>query len=180
LRLIDTELIELEVEKHQAIQKAEVYKIVARDSTSFRGILGIRIRHREPAIRVMSGGGNYYLDKYGEKIPVSTNYSANVLVATGNFSEEYARQELLPFVMFINDNPFWKAQIKQIHIDVNGEILLTPLVGDQIIELGSLKDYPEKLRNMKAFYEQVLVQNNWDKYRLISVKYKNQVIAKKR
>jgi cell division protein FtsQ len=180
LRLVDTEMIELEIEKHQAIHKAEVYKIVARDSTSYNGVLGIRIRHREPVLRVMSTGGNYYLDKYGEKIPVSTNYSANVLVATGNFSVEYARQELLPFVMFIDNNPFWKAQIKQIHIDGDGEILLTPLVGDQIIELGSLKDFPEKLRNMKAFYEQVLVQNNWDKYRLISVKYKNQVIAKKR
>ncbi len=180
LRLIDTEWIELEVEKHKAIQKAEVYKILTRDSTSFNGTLAIRIRHREPALRVMSSGGNYYLDKDGEKIPVSTSYSANVLVATGNFSEEYARQELLPFVTFINDNPFWKAQIKQIHIDKNGDILLTPLVGDQIIELGSLKDFPEKLRNMKAFYEQVLAQNNWDKYRLISLKYKNQVIAKKR
>jgi cell division protein FtsQ len=180
MRMIDTELIELEVEKHQAIQKAEVYKILARDSTSFNGMLGIRIRHREPALRVMSSGGSYYLDKDGEKIPVSTSYSANVLVATGNFSEAYARQELLPFVAFINENPFWKAQIKQIHIDGNGDILLTPLVGDQIIELGSLKDFPEKLRNMKAFYEQVLVQNNWNKYRLISLKYKNQVIAKKR
>jgi len=180
MRLVDTEMIELEVEKHQAIHKAEVYKVVARDSTSYSGILGIRIRHREPALRVMSAGGNYYLDKYGEKIPVSVNYSANVLVATGDFSVEYARQELLPFVKFIDDNPFWKAQIKQIHIDGNEEILLTPLVGDQIIELGSLNNFPEKLRNMKAFYEQVLVQNNWDKYRLISVKYKNQVIAKKR
>jgi cell division protein FtsQ len=180
LRLINTELIELEVEKHQAIEKAEVYKILARDSTSYRGILGIRIRHREPVLRVMSAGGNYYLDKHGEKIPVSTSYSANVLVATGNFSEEFARQELLPFVQYIDDNPFWKAQIKQLHIDGKGEILLVPLVGDQIIEMGSLKDFPEKLRNMRAFYEQVLVQNNWNKYKMISVKYKNQVIAKKR
>jgi cell division protein FtsQ len=180
LRLIDTELIEREVEKHQAIHRADVYKVVTRDSTSYRGVLGIRIRHREPVLRIMSHGGNYYLDKYGEKIPVSTSYSANVLVATGNFSEEYARQELLPFVKFIDDNPFWKAQLKQIHIDGKSEILLTPLVGDQIIELGSLKDFPEKLRNMKAFYEQVLVQNNWDKYKVISVKDKNQVIAKKR
>jgi len=33
---------------------------------------------------------------------------------------------------------------------------------------------------VKAFYEQVMAQNNWNKYEQISVKYKNQVIAKKK
>lgn len=180
LRLINTEVIEEEVEKHKAIHKVEVYKVVAKDTASYKGVIGIRVKHREPVLRAMSSHGSYYLDKHGEKIPVSTNYSANVLTVTGNFSEEFARQELLPFVLFLYDSPFWKAQIKQVHVDGKGEILLTPLVGDQIIELGHLKDYPEKLRNMKAFYEQVLAHNNWDKYRFVSVKYKNQVIAKKR
>jgi cell division protein FtsQ len=180
LKYIDAELIEKEVEKHQAIHKAEVYKVVVRDSISYSGILGIRIRHREPVMRIMSAGGNYYLDKWGEKIPVSINYSANVLVSTGSFTEEFARKELLPFVLYLNEDPFWSAQVKQIHVDTSGEILLTPLVGDHIIEFGSLNNYHEKLRNMKAFYEQVMAQNNWEKYGRISVKYKDQVIAKKR
>jgi cell division protein FtsQ len=54
------------------------------------------------------------------------------------------------------------------------------LVGDHLIEMGSLDNYQEKLRNMKAFYEQVITRNNWDTYGKISLKYKNQVIAIKR
>lgn len=180
LREINTELIEKEIEKHQAVLNAEVFKVVARDSSSYKGILGVRVKHREPVLRVMSSSGTYYLDRTGTQVPVSSGYTANVLVASGYFSEDYAKEQLLPFVLFLEENPFWKAQIEQIHVEQNGNILVTPLVGDHLIELGSLDDYQEKLRNMKAFYEQVLVQNNWEKYEKISVKYKNQVIAKKK
>jgi cell division protein FtsQ len=180
LKRINADKIEREIEKHQAIERAEVFKMITADTIGYSGILGVRIRHREPVVRIMSGNEKYYLDESGEKIPVSSSYTANVLVATGDFSEAYARTELLPFVLYLNSNLFWRAQIEQIHIDANGEIVLIPLVGDQVIELGSIKDYQEKLRNLKAFYQQVLANNNWNKYQRISLKYKNQVVAKKR
>jgi len=128
----------------------------------------------------MSSEGRYYLDRNGEAIPTSANYTANVLVATGYFSEQFAKTQLLPFVLFIEENLFWKAQVEQVHVEQNGDVLLTPLVGDHIIEMGSLEDYPQKLRNMKAFYQQIMAGNNWNMYQKLSVKYKNQVIAKKR
>lgn len=177
---INAEVIEKAVEENPAILKAEVYKVVAKDTTSFKGIVTVRVKHRRPVVRVMSESGIYYLDKFGDKIPISTSYTANVLVATGAFSEKYARQQLLPFVLFVENDDFWKAQIKQVHVEKSGDVILTPLVGDQIIELGKLAGFQEKLRNMKAFYNQVLANNNWDKYKRISLKFKNQVVAKKR
>lgn len=180
LRQINAEHVEKEIEKHQAILKAEVYKVIARDTGSYTGILGVRVRHREPVMRVMSQDGSYYMDRTGEKIPVSDRYAARVLVATGYFTEEYARRELLPFVLFIGKDSFWQAQLEQIFVEQDGNVLLTPLFGDHVLELGALEDYPEKLRNMKAFYEQVVAKNNWNKYEQISVKFKNQIIAKKR
>lgn len=180
LRAINAERIEKEIEKHQAILNAEVFKVVAEDSISFKGILGVRVKHREPVLRIMSSSGTYYLDKTGAQIPISPSYTANVLVATGYFSEDFAKKQLLPFALHLEENPFWKAQIEQVHVEQDGNVVLTPLVGDHLIELGSMENIGEKLRNMKAFYEQVLVRNNWDKYHTISVKYKNQVIAKKK
>ncbi|MFW6290182.1 MAG: cell division protein FtsQ/DivIB [Mariniphaga sp.] len=180
LKQINTDSIEKEVKKHPAIAGAEVFKVITSDSTAYSGILGVRVKHREPVVRVMSATGKYYLDAEGEKIPLSSGYTANVLVATGDFSEEYARSEILPFVLYLNNSTFWKAQIEQVHVEKDGGVFLTPLIGDQLIEMGSVENYPEKLRNLKAFYEQVLAQNNWDKYNTISLKYKNQVIAKKR
>ena len=178
LRQINAHSIEKEIEKHQAILKAEVYKVFAKDSMVYKGMLGVRIWHREPVMRVMSSEGSYYLDKTGEKVPVSDRYAARVLVVTGYFSENFARGKLLSFVLFLKQDPFWNAQIEQVYVDQNSNLLLTPLFGDHIIELGYLEDFAVKLRNVKAFYEQVMVQNNWDKYEKISVKYKDQVIAK--
>jgi cell division protein FtsQ len=143
-------------------------------------VLTVKVKHRKPVVRIVSDNGNYYLDNEGDKIPVSTQYTANVLAATGKISEKFAVDELLPFVLFLGNDEFWEAQVEQIHIENNGDVLLIPLVGDQIIELGKLDNYEEKLRNMRAFYDQVLAANNWDKYKSVSLKYTNQVIAKKR
>lgn len=177
---INAEVIEKEVEKNPAVLKAEVFKVVAKDTVSYKGILTVRVKHRRPVVRVMSDSESYFLDRFGDKIPISSSYTANVLVATGYFSEKYAKEKLLPFVRFIENDEFWKAQIEQVHVEKNGDVILTPLVGDQIIELGKMEDFSVKLRNMKAFYSQVLANNNWDKYEKISLKFKNQVVAKKR
>ena len=180
LNRINSEIIEAAVEKHQAILNAEVYKVMAKDTSSYKGVLVVKVKHREPVVRVMCNSGNYYLDEFGGKIPISVNYTANVLVATGSYSEKYATEKLLPFILFIENDEFWKAQIEQVHIEKNGEVLLTPLVGEHIIEFGELDDYQKKLQKMKAFYEQVLAKNNWNKYKTVSLKYNNQVIAKRR
>lgn len=176
---INSEIIETQVEKHQAIQKAEVYKIIKNDNGTYNGILVVKVKHRKPVLRVMSQMGSYYLDKYGKRVPVSSNYTANVLVATGYFTEKFAKEQLLPFVLFVEDDDFWKAQIEQIHVEKGGDVLITPLVGEHIIELGDFDNYEAKLRKMRAFYDQVLVKNSWNKYKTISLKYNNQVIAKR-
>jgi cell division protein FtsQ len=180
LSQINGEKIEDVVEKHPAVYKAEVYKVLVKDSSSYKGILTVRVKHRRPVVRVISNSGSYYLDEFGDKIPISSNYTANVLATTGFLTEKYAKNELLPFVLYIENDEFWSAQIEQVYVGENGEVLLTPLVGDHIIEFGKLDDYQRKLQKMKAFYEQVLANNNWNKYSRITLKYNNQVIAKKR
>ncbi len=180
LREINAETIEQEVNKHNAIYKADAYKLIVRDSINYKGILAVKVRHRDPVMRIMSPDANYYMDEEGVRFPTSTRYSANVVIVTGNINENLARNSILPMVLHIADNNFWQAQIKQIHVDRNEELLLTPLVGNQMIEFGTADSYRQKLRNLMAFYEQVLASNNWDKYERISLKYKNQIIAKKR
>ena len=177
---INTAFLETEIEKHAAILNAEAYKMVEKDSTAYRGVLRVKIKHREPIVRIVKRSGSYYLDENGYKFPVSGSYPANVLVATGDISDEYATEQLLPCMRYINNDAFWKAQIKQVHVEKDGNVILSPLVGDHLIELGTPENFEEKLQNMKAFYKKVLVHNNWNKYKTISLKYKDQIVAKKR
>jgi cell division protein FtsQ len=180
LRDINSEVFEREIEKNSSVLKSDVYKLVVRDSTGYKGVLAVKIKYRTPAIRVMSSHGNFYMDEYGHRFPASLRYAANVLLITGNVNEDLAREKILPLALHIAKHDFWKAQIKQIHVNTNEELLLTPLVGDQIIEFGGTENYAEKFRNLLAFYEQVVSNENWDKYERINLKYTNQIIGKKR
>ncbi len=176
---INTAALEQELEKHAAVFKAEVFEMVAKDSTTYKGVLTVRVKHREPFLRVIKRTDSYYLDEFGFKFPVSGNYPAHVLVATGNIDEQFAKEELLPCVRFIENDEFWRAQIEQVYVESEDNVILTPLFGDQLIEMGSLENYQEKLRNLKTFYKKVLAKNNWNKYKSISLKYKDQIVAKR-
>ena len=180
LEEINSEVLEAELGKIPAILSADAYKLIVNEKGSYKGVLVVKVKHRKPVMRVITSGGSYYLDKFGVRIPVSSSYSANVLVTTGSVSEKFAVDKLLPFIMYVEDNDFWNAQIKQIHVEEDGDVLLVPLVGGHIIELGDVDNYREKLHVMREFYKQVLVKNNWDKYEKISLKYNNQVVAKRR
>jgi len=180
IRNINAEKIETEVEKISAVKNAEVTKNVVGKGIDFEGVLAVTVTFREPVLRIMSGNENYFLDKDNVQIPVSTQYTANVPVATGKIDPEFAGKQLLDFVNFLENDDFLKAQVKQIHVLDNGELILTPLVGDHQIEFGTIERYQEKLRHLKAFYEQVIAQNNWNTYKKISVKYTNQIIGTKR
>jgi cell division protein FtsQ len=177
---INSEIFEGEIEKIPAILKADVYKLMVNEKGAYKGVLVVKVKHREPVLRIITSNGSYYLDKLGVRIPVSSSYSTNALVASGSISEQFAVEKLLPFVLYVKDNDFWRAQIEQIYVQEDGDVLLTPLVGGHIIELGEVDNYINKLNVMSAFYKQVLAKNNWDKYEKISLKYNNQVVAKRK
>lgn len=177
---INSEIFEGEIEKIPAILKADVYKLMVNEKGAYKGVLVVKVKHREPVMRIITSNGSYYIDKFGVRIPVSSSYTTNVLVASGSISEKFAVEKLLPFTLYIKNNDFWNAQIEQIYVEEDGDVLLTPLVGGHVIELGEVDNYSKKLHVMSEFYKQVLAKNNWDKYEKISLKYNNQVVAKRR
>ena len=180
LNQINSEIFEKEIEKIPAILHADVYKLMISEEGKYKGVLVVKVKNRKPVLRVLTSENNYYLDEYGVRFPASLSYSTNVLVASGSVSEKFAVEKLLPFVLYVEGNDFWNAQIEQIYVENDGDVLLTPLVGGHIIELGDTENYREKLHIMKEFYKQVLAKNNWDKYEKISLKYNNQVVAKRK
>ena len=79
-----------------------------------------------------------------------------------------------------NNNPFWDAQIEQIYVTENNEIELIPRIGDNLILLGKIDNFEQKLENLQCLYEQALSKVGWNKYDTINLKYNNQVICSKR
>jgi len=131
-------------------------------------------------LRVMNNGRSYYVDREGEIMPVSPNFTAYVPIVTGAVNEEFAKGPLYDFALFLRRNDFWNAQIEQIHVDYSEEIELIPRVGNQIILLGKLDDYQYKLDKLFALYKNGFRQTGWNCYQRINLKYDNQVVCTKK
>ncbi len=180
LNEINTEQLEIELSKETTIKKVEIYRRVTGGNMDFKGKLMVEVSQRDPIVRIRNDKDDFYLDCEGIRIPASQSFTSKVLLVNGHPDEKYAREQLLPLVIFIHENEFWNAQIEQLQVSKDGEVILSTLVGDQLIEFGKPSDYQVKLRNLKALYEQAFPRMGWNHYSRINLKYTNQVVCTKK
>jgi cell division protein FtsQ len=158
----------------------QIFRKVESKGMSFRGKLIINVDQRTPLLRIKNAYEDYYLDPEGIRIPTSPKYIERILIATGTIPDDVIRKSLLKMTDFVNKDEFWRAQIEQVLIQANGELLLVPQVGDCLIEFGTPDEYEIKFRNLRAIYQQGFKNIGWNRYRLLSVKYRNQVVCTKK
>lgn len=141
----------------------------------------VEVTQRIPILHVInSRGENYYLDNKGTVMPSDAKCTALVPLATGFIDKTFAVSGLYPFGMYLQNDPFWEAQIEQIHVLPDRSIELVPRVGDHIIYLGKAEDYERKLSRVKKFYRKALNKVGWNKYGRINVEFSNQIICTRR
>ncbi|HET6559200.1 MAG TPA: hypothetical protein VFG54_17895 [Prolixibacteraceae bacterium] len=180
LSAINIDKLETKLNTLTTLKDVEIYRKIENSGWSFSGKLIVNVGQRTPVLRVKTANEDYYLDYQGTEIPVSSKYIERMLIASGSFPDETVKSNLLKMTEWINQDEFWKAQIEQIFIQANGELLLIPQVGDYIIEFGKPEDYEVKFRNLKAVYQQGFKNLGWNQYKAISVKYQNQVVCTKK
>jgi cell division protein FtsQ len=174
MKEINPALIEETLLKHPVIKEAQCYKTPS-------GNIKIDIRQKKPIFRIMlNNGNNYYVDNNKEKIPLSPDFVAYVPIVTGTATNEYITNELFNFIVFLQEDNFWNAQITQIDINNNKEIELSPRVGNHTILLGTLDNYDQKLENLLKLYKEALNTGGWNQYNKIDLRYKNQIICTKK
>ncbi len=180
---LELDRMEQKIEEDPFVQNADVF-------IDQRNKLRVSIEQRSPVLRVMdTNGGNYYLDKAGKKIPVSDHYTAHVMVATGKIPPHTAdflekKTGVLKAVFTVAQqlaaDEFFKHFIQQIHVSTsNGDLMMTPLIGDQVIILGSARKLEDKLNRLKIFYKEAIPHEGWRKYSTINLKYSGQIVCKK-
>lgn len=176
---INTEKIENGLERITSVKKAEVFRQFWVENYQLKGKLVVEVEQREPLFRILSGNDDYYMDREGVRIDGNGEFTSHVLVVTGKLDEQFAREQLLPMVRFIDSDDFWKVQIQQLNVEEGGEVEMVPLVGDQLVEFGEPEGYFNKFRNLKALYEQGFAETGWARYDTISLEFENQVVCSK-
>jgi cell division protein FtsQ len=77
----------------------------------------------------------------------------------------------------IQAHSFWSSQISHCSVDSDLCFVLYPVLGNQRILLGDTSGMDNKLTNLYAFYCKISNRIGWDKYDVIDLRFKDQVVA---
>jgi cell division protein FtsQ len=180
---INIQALESKLKANPFIESAKVY-------IDMDDVIRVEITQRQPILRIMNQNDqDFYVDSHGLKMPLSNNFTARVLVANGFIDEPFAGKvdtmhtelatEIYKTADYIRRDSLWDAQIAQIYVNQAHEIELIPRVGNQRILLGNADSLDTKFHNLLIFYKKALPQVGWGAYKIINIKYANQVIGVK-
>ncbi|MDB5016168.1 MAG: cell division protein FtsQ [Mucilaginibacter sp.] len=186
--IIGRHMEDINIHELETRLKANPFIEFAKVYTDMDGIINVEISQRQPILRLMNRfDQDFYVDQHGLKIPLSTNFTARVLVANGYIDELFANRvdtlhtamarELFKTADYIRKDSLWDAQIAQIYVNKDHEIELIPRVGNNRILIGDADSLEVKFHNLLVFYKKAIPQVGWDTYKMINVKYANQVVG---
>ena len=165
--------------------------------TSISGKVSAEVELRKAIIRIMGNDGkSYYIDEDAWLMPVNTGFSARVPVMNGYVPEGISIEKnegtsiylldgrdrigrIYDLAMFIHNDAFLRRLISQIWISRDGELEMTPIIGEYTIKFGGFDDMEKKFENLSVFYREGASKAGWIDYRSIDLRYENQVICSK-
>jgi cell division protein FtsQ len=171
--------METALEKNDWIKKAEMF-------VDNNNVLQIKIKEREPIARIFTNSGaSFYIDSSLTMLPLSDKFSARLPVFTSFPTEvkvlkkqdSVLLNEVKNLSEYINAHPFWMAQIDQIDITTAASFEMIPKLGNQVIRFGNADNCAQKFNKLLAFYEKVQTKLGWNKYSVLDVQFKDQVIG---
>jgi cell division protein FtsQ len=194
LKYISAEKIESSIKKQPYVAGANVF-------ITMNGDVEIHVVQRQPILRIFNQAGeSFYLDGAGQFLPLNPDFSARVMVANGNIPEPFSKNinylqdtvrekdsllcksimnNLYTLSLYVMKDDFLKALIQEVYVDRNGEFELIPKIGNHIIIFGTPENMKDKFDRLLLFYKKGLSVTGWQKYNLINIKFKNQVICSK-
>ena len=177
---VDIKLLERQVEENPFVAEIDVFMSVT-------GVLGAKVSPAQPIGRLMSSRGpDQYIDVTGKLLPMNTDYTARVPLISfaeypqweSHLGEDDFGKQLMEFLIFIDKDELWKAQIAQLAVSEENELTLWPQMTKQLILFGPADEIEEKFKKLKLFYKEVLPKKGWNTYSSVNLKYKNQIVCK--
>src|SRR5690606_34773823 len=167
---------------HQIEQDLQAIPFIEKAlvSIDMNGLLTINIKQREAILRVINANGqDFYLDRNAVKIPLSSHYAPNVLVANGFITEAFGEsldsiqtpllEGLYETAKFIQADSIWNDQIEQLYVNLDRDIEMVPRVGKHQIILGNADSLQVKFDKLLLFYKHVAPSVGWDTYKTVNL-----------
>lgn len=171
--------IERQLENNKWISDATVF-------ATNNGVLNIRIKQKEPVIRIQHKDSvtySYYLDEYANPIEWSEKYTPRVLVATcpslGYLKSDLKlKSSLVETAQEIRQDTFWNAFVTQIDLNEKKELNLIPALGNHVINIGNSEKLKDKLNRLMAFYQHGFQTIDWTRFDEIDARFDGQIVTR--
>ena len=172
LAAVNLHAIEEQIESRGFVKRAEVY-------VSLNGVLNIEVNQDRVIARLVGSREGYVADD-GSLLPLKPGKIVRVPLVSGYPEEADLPQwgnQFLNLLQFIDADPFWQAQIAQVDVTSDGEIILYPQIGKQYVEMGLPENIEEKFRKLKIVYTRILPRKGWNRYNRVNVNFKDQIVC---
>ena len=181
---INTRELEKKLNTHFALENAEVYFLNT-------GELNVNLNKRTPIARLIANdpSDNAYIDEHGLLMRTSDYYVAKLTLFSGEFKWSDSNRvsnvngsllsKIYNMSRIINNDPFLKSQIVQIHINNNGYFELIPRICNHKILFGSSDNMEKKFKKIKLFYTAGPSPKELNLYDTLNVMFNDQIVCSK-
>ena len=195
-KLIDSvnlSIFEREIETFPYISNADVI--------NNRGTLIIKAQQEKIIAKIFNNKNEqFYLAESGKLVPKSKNTAGRLIVINGNIDKQYSNnyfvhkdsnlgknKDFILYIVwkmtcFIENDPFWKAQISQIYVSEGQKLELIPTIGEHVILFGDIASaenidevIKQRFENLKNLYIDGFKITGWDKYKSINLKFGTEI-----
>jgi len=168
---LDLNKLEKALNAQQMIEKSDVF-------VSIDGVLKAVVKQKTPIARIFDQDKSFYIDYEGNKMPLSTNFTARVPLVSGGINKKNS-EDLAELFRLIHNDAFLKKNIIGVQIMPNGSLKMFNRNFDYQIDFGGTVRMNAKFNNYKAFYQKAVLDSSLYKYKIIDLRFSQQVVCTK-
>ncbi len=168
---LDLNKLETTLNAQEMIERSDVF-------VSIDGVLKAVVKQKTPIARVFDNSGSFYIDYEGNRMPLSTNFTARVPLVSGGINKKN-NEDLSDLFRLIYDDAFLKKNIIGIQIMPNGSLKMLNRNFDYQIDFGRMINVERKFKNYKAFFQKAVLDSSLYKYKKIDLRFTEQVVCTK-
>jgi cell division protein FtsQ len=168
---LDLNKLEKTLNAQEMIERSDVF-------VSIDGVLKAVVKQKTPVARVFDGDDSFYIDYKGNRMPLSTNFTARVPLVSGEINKKNS-EDLAELFRIIYDDVFLKKNIIGVQIMPNGRLKMLNRNFSYQIDFGGAARMKAKFNNYKAFFQKAVLDSSLYKYKKIDLRFAQQVVCTK-
>lgn len=168
---LDLDKLEKSITKHKMVLSANVF-------VSVDGVLKAVVKQKTPVGRVFDETRSFYIDYEGNSMPLSDNFTARVPLISGEINDKNIKK-LSEVLKVIYNDGFLRKNIIGVEVLPSGSLNMINRNYNYKLVFGRPINIDKKFKNYKAFFQKAVLDSSLIKYKIVNLKFTQQVVCTK-